>query len=303
MQRKRRLNEGVGDHRPYPDSSYLPQWAVGVLVDAEPPIRALSRAQGSLIRRLLREKHVRSSEDAFVVEGVKPCHDLMSLHPRAIRTLVVSPSYLRVETDTDRARRSTLGTQQCLCSDSILEKLSDVEVPQGILAVVQQPRWEEAAVLGRSCVLGVYGDRLQDPANVGAIIRTAAALNLSGVWLSPDSADHFSPKVVRAAAGTVLSLPVFRTPDVRTFASYGCEIYSAVLQSADRVPISSLQKRPRRLMIAVGNEGVGLPPEIMKASDVRFSIPLAQGVESLNVAATVAISAFYFSGLPIDSRV
>ena len=56
-------------------------------------------------------------------------------------------------------------------------------------------------------------------------------------------------------------------------------------------------------MIAVGNEGVGLPPEIMKASDVRFSIPLAQGVESLNVAATVAISAFYFSGLPIDSRV
>ena len=265
-------------------------------------LRALSRAQGSLIRQLLREKRVRSREDSFVVEGAKSCRDLMTRYPQAIRTVLVSPNYLRAETDADRTRRSHLSAQQFLCSDLVFEQLTDVEMPQGILAVVQQPQWNEAQVLERSSVIGIYGDRLRDPANVGAIIRTAAALNLSGVWLSADSADHFNPKVVRATAATLLSLPVFRTPDLRTFSTYGCDIYSTVLSSADRVPIRNIRNKPRRLMIAVGNEGVGLSPEIVKASAVRFFIPLAEEVESLNVAATVAISAFYLSGLPIDSN-
>ena len=201
----------------------------------------------------------------------------------------------------DRSRRFNLEARQFVCSDPAFEKLTDVEMPQGILAVVRQPQWDEAQVLGQSRVLGVYGDRLQDPANVGAIIRTAAALNLSAVWLSHDSADHFSPKVVRATAGTLLALPIFRTTDLRTVTLSECRIYSAVLSSTDRVPIREIRTVPSRLLVAVGNEGAGLSSEIMKASQIRFSIPLAEGVESLNVAATVAISAFYFSGLPIDS--
>jgi TrmH family RNA methyltransferase len=262
----------------------------------------LTRAQGSLIRRLLREKTVRSNEGAFVVEGARHCLDLISQHPQAIRSLLLSPSYLRTETETDLAIRSTLPGRQVLCSDLFFEHVTDVEAPQGILAVVQQPRWDEGQVLGRSRVLGVYGERLRDPANVGAIIRTAAALNLSGVWLSPDSADHFSPKVVRATAGTLMNLPIFQTPDLRPVVSSECEIYSAVLSAADKVSIRDIRTIPNRLMIAVGNEGAGLSSEIIKASQIRFCIPLAEGVESLNVAATVAISAFYFSGLPINSR-
>ncbi|MGZ8381967.1 MAG: TrmH family RNA methyltransferase, partial [Nitrospira sp.] len=198
--------------------------------------------------------------------------------------------------------RAKLPASQFRCSDADFDKLTDVEMPQGILAVVRQPRWDEAQVFKQSRVLGLYGDRLQDPANVGAIIRTAAALNLSGVWLSADSADHFSPKVVRATAGTILSLPVFHIRDFRTFSSYGCDIYSAVLDSADRVSIKSIRTIPSRLMIAVGNEGAGLATDIVKASRVRFFIPLAEGVESLNVAATAAISAFCFSGLRLDSE-
>lgn len=272
-------------------------------MDAGSYPRALSRAQGSLIRQLLREKKVRSSEGAFVVEGVKPCHDLIFRHPQAIQSLLVSPRYLRAETNADRMRRLTLGARQYVCSDPAFEKLTDVENSQGILAVVQQPQWDEAQVLGQLRVLGVYGDRLQDPANVGAIIRTAAALNLSAVWLSTDSADHFSPKVVRATAGTLLSLPIFRVSDLRTFATYSCVIYAAVLASVDRVAIRSIGAIPGRLVMAVGNEGAGLSQEILNASTIRFSIPLVEGVESLNVAATVAIAAFYFSGLPLDSNV
>ena len=266
-------------------------------------LAALTRAQASLIRQLLRDKKTRSKEGAFVLEGTKACLDLIHRHPESILSLVVSPRFLCVEGEADRTVRMKLHAHQFVCPDAGFEKLTDVEMPQGILAVVRQPGWDEAQVFGRTSVLGIYGDRLQDPANVGAIIRTAAALNLSGLWLSADSADHFSPKVVRATAGTILSLPIFRTRNFQAFSSYGCEIYSAVLAAADIVPIRSIQTIPSRLMIAVGNEGAGLAPDIVKVSSVRFSIPLAKGVDSLNVAATAAISAFYFSGLRLDSDV
>ncbi|MFZ3012417.1 MAG: RNA methyltransferase [Nitrospira sp.] len=265
----------------------------------QPPV--LTRAGASRIRQLLRDTKARSREAAFVLEGAKSCRDLIHQSPQAILSLIVSPRFLSVETEVDRRARTKLPASQFLCPDADFDKLTDVEMPQGILAVVRQPRWDEAHVLKQSHVLGLYGDRLQDPANVGAIIRTAAALNLSGVWLSADSADHFGPKVVRATAGTILSLPVFPARDFQSFSSYGCDIYAAILASADRVPIRKIRTRPSRLMIAVGNEGAGLAPDIVKASRVRFSIPLAEGVESLNVAATAAISAFYFSGLRLDS--
>lgn len=272
-------------------------------METGPHPQALSRAQGALIRQLLREKQVRSSEGAFVVEGAKPCQDLISQYPQAIQSLLVSPRYLRTETEGNRSRRFTLRARQFVCSDPAFEKLTDVEMPQGILVVVRQPQWDEAQVLGQSHVLGIYGDHLQDPVNVGAIIRTAAALNLSGVWLSHDSADHFSPKVVRATAGTLLTLPIFRMADLRIFSAYRCELYAAVPSSVDRVMIRNITAIPGRLVIAVGNEGLGLSQEILNASTIRFSIPLAQGVESLNVAATVAISAFYLSGLPVNPNV
>lgn len=270
-------------------------------MSAVPHLRALTRAQGSLIRQLLRDRNVRSTEGAFVVEGVKSCLDLISRHAPSLHSLVLSPRYLRAETDADRQARSQLPACQFVCPDTVFDKLTDVEMPQGMLAVVRQPRWDEAQVFNQAKVLGIYADRLQDPANVGAIIRTAAALSLSGVWLSAGCADPFGPKVVRATVGSILSLPVFWGREFRIFSSYECEMYSAVLPSADRVPIRKIRKIPSRLVIAVGNEGAGLAPDIIAASRVKFSIPLADGMESLNVAATAAISAFYFRGLPLDS--
>ncbi len=169
-----------------------------------------------------------------------------------------------------------------------------------MLAVVQQPRWYEKQVMEQQRILGIYGDRLRDPANVGAIIRTAAALNLTAIWLSPDSADHFSTKVVRATASGILTLPIFRAHDIQTFARYYCSIYAALVPSEETVSLRTIQKIPRRLVIAVGNEGAGLAQQVVEHSSVKFSIPLARGVQSLNVATTAALSAFHMCALPIE---
>ena len=262
------------------------------------PLVPLTRAHSALIRNLLRDNKVRNSEDAFVIEGVHACRDILRYYSSAIRSLTVTPRYLQHEGAADREFRSKLPTKQYTCSDAVFEKLSDMESPQGILAVVQQPQWDEDKVLGRERICGVYGEQLRDPANVGTIIRTAAALDLAGLWLSHDSADCFSPKVVRSTAGAVLSLPIFRAKDIRKFSERGCAIYSAVVPSVGAISLRQIQQIPSRVIIAVGNESRGLTEATLRASRVRFSIPLARAVESLNVAATVAISSFYLSGLP-----
>jgi len=261
-------------------------------------LRPLTRAQGALIRHLLHDKKTRQSEGAFVIEGAHACRDVIRSYPDQILSLVVAPQYLESEDAACRAARALLPAKQFTCSDLAFAKLSDVDVPQGIVAVVRQPGWSEADLCAQARVLGVYGERLQDPANVGTIIRTAAALNLTGVWLSQDSVDCFHPKVVRATAGAILALPVFQRASINSFSKHGCAVYAAVVPSPEAVPIRAIKALPSRMVIAVGNESQGLADESVAAAQLRFTIPLSRGVESLNVAATLAMTAFYFSELP-----
>lgn len=262
------------------------------------PLRPLTRAHAAFVRHLLHEKKSRQSEGVFVIEGAHACRDIIQSYPDQILSLVAAPQYLQHEDVAARAARAVLPSPQFTCSDIAFEKLSDVEMPQGIVVVVRQPRWSEADLCAQARVLGVYGERLQDPANVGTIIRTAAALNLTGVWLSPDSVDCFHPKVVRATAGALLALPVFQHAPLASFSQAGCSVYAAVVPSPDAVPIRAIKTIPARTVIAVGNESQGLAAESIAAAQVRFTIPLSRGVESLNVAATLAMAAFYFSELP-----
>jgi TrmH family RNA methyltransferase len=263
---------------------------------------SLTRAQAGVIRALVQDKRVRAQEGAFILEGAKACLECICRHPESVISLTVSSSYLQDEDGKDRSVRRRLKASQFSCTDSLFEKLSDVPSPQGILGVVRVPHWDENQVWRHTQVLGIYGDSIRDPANVGAIIRTAAGLNLTALWLSSDSADCFNPKVVRSTAGAILDFPIFYRTDFPAFRERQCCIYSAVLPSSDSIPLRSIKTIPARVVLAVGNEGHGLNSQTLRKSDVKFCIPLAKTVESLNVSATVAISAFYMSGLPIEAR-
>lgn len=263
-----------------------------------PSLPLLTRAQGARIRTLLRDKQVRTKEGAFVIEGVKAVRDLLLRFPEQVLTIVATPTYLEREEGVDRRLRLGAKGKQSSCPELLFERLSDLDAPQGILAVVRQPDWDEDKVLRQSTVLGIFGERLQDPANVGAIIRTAAALNVSALWLTPESADVYNPKVVRATSGALLSLPIFAANDVSGLIQRGCRIYATDASDRGTVPIDEIGEAPRKLILAVGNESRGLSVATNKAATVRFTIPLSRQVESLNVAATVAISLFHFSRLP-----
>jgi RNA methyltransferase, TrmH family len=263
-----------------------------------PSLPALTRAQGARVRALLQHKRTRAKESAFVVEGAKAVGDLLKRFPEQILTLVVTPTYLAREDSAAHRLRHEVTAKQYSCSDLLFGKLSDLDAPQGILAVVHQPTWDEEKVLSQSTILGIFGERLQDPGNVGAIIRTAAAINVDALWLTPESADVYNPKVVRATSGALLSLPIFEANDVAGLLKRGCQVYAADVSDRGTTPIDEIGEAPRKLIVAFGNEGRGLSVATSKAATLRFTIPLSRDIDSLNVAATMAISSFHFSRLP-----
>jgi TrmH family RNA methyltransferase len=257
----------------------------------------LTRAQAARIRDLLRDKRVRNAEGAFIIEGAKPVLDVLLHHPASVTSLIVSQDYERHETDDQRRLRASRNVATCRCSDRAFATFSSLDNPQGLLAVVRQPQWHEKTLLRRPSVFAVFGEDLQDPANVGAIVRTAAALNIDALWLTPESADIYNPKVVRASAGAVLSLPVFVAENIDRLTENGIMSFAAVAAGDHTVDLESVRTIPRRLVLALGNESRGLSAKTLKEAACRFRIPLSRHIDSLNVAATAAIALHYLRGL------
>lgn len=183
-------------------------------------------------------------------------------------------------------------------SEQTFDRLSNVETGQGILAVVRKPVWREAAVFAQAELFGVFGEQLQDPANVGTIIRTASALRVGALWLTPDSADIFSPKVVRATAGSLMTLPIFHCLTPHIFADHECSIVAAEPSRNGTVPIQQVRQIPRRAILALGNESRGLAQSTIDQAAMRIHIPVNNEVESLNVATAAAILIYHLRNIP-----
>jgi RNA methyltransferase, TrmH family len=258
----------------------------------------LSAAQIAQIRELLQEKKAREKEEAFVLEGIKPLRPLLEERSTLLVKVVVTQTFLDHQSDASQKEFFHGSLPVYLCLDRQFKKMSDVETTQGILAVVRKPQWDQASLFKKPELLGIYGEEIQDPANIGGIIRSAAAFGLDALWLSPGSADPFNPKVVRGTAGTLLTFPVFTVPDSTRLIEEGCALLAAEPPGPTSKDLRTFTTRPVRSVLAFGNESRGLSPATQSQAALRFHIPLSKRVESLNVAASAAVAAFYFKGLP-----
>lgn len=166
----------------------------------------------------------------------------------------------------------------------VLAAVCDTKTPQGIAAVV---RMKEQSALGKHIVVL---DGVQDPGNVGTIIRTADAAGLDGVLLSTQCADVFSPKVLRATMGSI-----FRT-NLRTTDDLPGELtklrekgYSILSSQLDGTPFYERQDVAERFALIIGNEGNGVSEQVQQTATHRVRLPMRGGAESLNAAIAAAI--------------
>ncbi len=179
-------------------------------------------------------------------------------------------------------------------------QLADTETPQGIIAVIEPRRWTATDFVPRPNAVALVIDGVQDPGNVGTLIRTAHALGAAGTVVLRGTADPTSPKALRAAMGATFRHPVVLLDDAAFIAwarKHGVTLWAA---AADGTPLyralgraSGKGDEGRRdggpIAVIVGNEGAGIRPQLNAVAAQRVAIPLAQGAESLNVAVAAGI--------------
>lgn len=176
--------------------------------------------------------------------------------------------------------------------EKIFLKTAKTETPQGILAVVQRPVYVMADVFAREPALILVVERVQDPGNLGTMLRSAAAAGAGGAVLLPGTADAGNPKAGRAAMGAIFRLPVVEATLAELLAEL-CRRDVRLVAAAGNAK-DSYHSPDWRLpsAVAIGNEGSGLSAGVLAAANRQVAIPLAAGIESLNAA--VAMSVIFF---------
>lgn len=234
-----------------------------------------------MMRELLRSAAYRRETDLFAVEGDHLCGEL-SRHS-ALECFLYTEKAAHKYPDTvqsaiRKAQRSLVIT------DELSEYITDTKTPQGMFAVAERfgsPIPENAKRL-------VVLDGVQDPGNVGTIIRAAEAFGTDAVLYSPTCADKFSPKTLRASMGSVFRIPVQYYSDAENLRGFlnGFTVYGAMLdETAKRL---GEVKFPEKTAIVIGSEGSGISPEIAAVCDEKIYIPI-QGAESLNAAMAASV--------------
>lgn len=228
---------------------------------------------------LSRRKH-RDRTGFFVVEGVRSVQSALDAGAGFVSVFVTPEAGL----PADLERRLTRQTPLLAVSAKDMARLSDVTTPPGILAVVRKPvASDRQSSAGRTLVL----DGVQDPGNVGTLIRTAAWMGVNRVLIGPGTADPFAPKVVRATMGGIWDVEIVPVEDPAAWMQAArTKAASAWVADMDGTPADAWSPAEPSILV-IGNEANGPSPAVRAACDGAVSIPLRglqRGVESLNAA-------------------
>lgn len=208
---------------------------------------------------------IREHDSEIVIEGPKPVNDAIGAGWKPLALIT------RGEERGDAIAFSA----------ELFDALTETSTPQGVLGLFERPHASLESILARRDTIAVALDRVQDPGNVGTIIRLAAAFDAAGVILLPGCADPYGPKAIRSSAGAILNMPV-ATSTVESLLAAGRPLVAADMDG-DPAALPA-----RDAVLVLGSEGSGVSSEIARASK-KVAIRMSGRVESLNVATAAAI--------------
>lgn len=240
------------------------------------------------ISKLISSAKYRHSESRFVVEGVRLCEEALK-NEAIIDTFICSKSASEKHSSIVKELEHK-AHKSYICADHIFCALSDTKTPQGVLCVVKTLDKQSHFDTIKNNGLLLALDNIQDPSNLGTILRTADALGISGVVLSADCCDIYSPKVVRGSMGAVFRIPFLITDKlddfITEFGNYGSS-FACVLDST-AVSLSDVDFTAPALAV-IGNEGNGVSSDVISACQGKLYIPMHNNAESLNAAVAASI--------------
>lgn len=263
------------------------------MTNTDDNLRHITSAANPLVklaRQLATRRRARYRERLFIIEGLRPIVTAVE-HGTRIQTLIIDHER---RDDIDPALIASIierVDRTVTMPAALFQSFTDAEHPQPLAAIVTLPDFDPPTTATSIVCL----DAVRDPGNLGTMLRTAVAAGVDGIALLPGCVDPFNPKVVRASAGLVTAIPIHMYPSIT-------EIVDSCFDNPRNVEIVAADasgsidyrdvhwKEP--VMLVVGNEAAGLSELSQSATSQRVRIPMANGVESLNVSAATAVLLF-----------
>ena len=219
------------------------------------------------LKKLLIDRKYRYREEEYVIEGIRALDDIKNIKALFVRENTEIPDI--------NCR------QVYIVNEKVFDYISDTENSQGVIAVsaLNISGSDSLSKRGRYILL----DRIQDPGNMGSVIRTGCAFDLDGVIITPGCVDPFSPKVVRAAASSMEKINIIRMGNIA-----GLKDFNLIAADLTGQDVSSF-KWPDGFILAIGNEANGLCEEVKSVAKSIITIPASGRIESLNAAVSAGI--------------
>ncbi|NBK48294.1 RNA methyltransferase [Staphylococcus delphini] len=231
----------------------------------------------------LKKKKERDKQGLAILEGFHLIEEAVQSQIKVTQLFMIEPS--RVPTELIEAAEEVYEITQ-----KVAETLSGTVTPQGIFAIIEKPQ-----VDGTEAKQVLILDRIQDPGNLGTMIRTADAAGLDLIVMTKGTADVYQDKVLRASQGSVFHIPIQYVDDMSAWmSSFEGPIYGTALQ--DATTYHQVASQQDTFALILGNEGEGVATDLLAHTTQNLIIPIYGQAESLNVAVAAGILMFYLKG-------
>lgn len=233
--------------------------------------------------KALSDRKQREKEGLFVIEGL-----------RGVQDAVKNGMKLKIAALCEGCNINIGVPETYVLAKKLFNELADTRTPQGIIAAFEMPVADFSDIKTSDSGFAVLCENLQDPGNLGTIIRTADAAGAAGIVLSKGCCDLFNPKTVRSTVASIGNIPVVRGMDAldaaKRLKTIGFRLAAGVLTD-NSVGLYEADLSGK-IAFVIGNEGNGISPELIAISDAAIKIPMRGGAESLNAAVAAAVMMF-----------
>ena len=253
-------------------------------------ITSTSNPQVRQLIQLQKKARLRKDEDVFTVEGIKMYQEVPS--ERLVHSYV-SESFFQRQPELFKGREKTT----TLLADRVFESVSDTKTPQGILCLVRQSHYTLKDLMpekesGNEPLIMAL-ENLQDPGNLGTVLRTAEGAGVTGIVMDRECVDIYNPKTIRSTMGSIYRMPFCYVEDLKAAIGHlkeaGIGVYAAHLDGRHDY---DEEDYGRPCAFLIGNEGNGLSQETAELADIYIKIPMEGQVESLNAAIAASVLMF-----------
>lgn len=235
------------------------------------------------LENLIKKTKARREQKVFITEGIKMFQEA---DEKKIKEVYVSESFYRKGILKEKIERCAYE----VLSDELFKKVSDTQTPQGILCVMEQYHYELKDLFQTENPLFLMLEDIQDPGNLGTMVRTAEGAGVDGIIMSGQTVDIYNPKTIRSTMGSIYRMPFLYADDflktMQQMKEKGVKLYAAHLKGNQFYHQMDFKGACAFL---IGNEGNGLKEETAAAADVYMKIPMEGKVESLNAAVASVI--------------